>query len=114
MAHASKLDMRKFPNWHDTPQDTPFRVITHYDVYTDGAFTRIDIKLGVEQYVVGFYSSLPIKKEEQANLKTGAGTTELITPGIGGGVEAALNVKANKAEILRALKELVKDLENDD
>ncbi len=95
-------------NWN-TRFDTGFRIISAYDVGTDGVLTQIDVRVEQRQFTVGFYSSTPIEpKDGQPYLNNIEGN--MITPAKG--ILACQNVVASKVEIIRALKELVSDLEN--
>ena len=87
--------------------DIGFRIINNYTMPSDNILTRIDVKIDNRQYNVCFASGSP--KLHIAGEKF-APNDDLMTPK---GVDACLNIKVNKQQLIDALKELVQDLEND-
>lgn len=85
----------------DVPRDIGFRAITDYIPQTDGTITRLDIKSGENRYNVAFGSTMiePDTKGEMATPRKS--------------VLECVNVKTSKLELIRALKELISDLENE-
>lgn len=102
------LDLTTLITPFDYPLDAGIRVIVDYRVEIDYLLTRIDVKIADRQYGAAFYSSVPIEPKAGERFKH---NDDMITPKKT--VDNCINVKANKAEILRALKELVSDIEND-
>lgn len=93
---------------HSMPLDAGFRLIVAYQYTDDALVTRIDIKILDRQYCVAFASGTPIAPKERTKFDP---KEDMITPS--SGVIDCLNIKAPIPEILRALKELVADLEQD-
>lgn len=90
------------------PFDTGFRVIVDYNPGTDTLLTRLDIKIGDRRYCTGFFAEYPSSPPPGTMIKN---YDELIIPSKV--VDQCLNIKVAKSEILRALKELVNDIETD-
>ncbi len=88
--------------------DTGFRLILDYYAPTDGIILRIDAKIENRQYCVVLASSYPILTKEGQRISP---NDDLITPNKA--IEACLNLKVNKKQLIEALGELVLDLEND-
>lgn len=86
--------------------DTSFRIITAYQPQDDQIITRIDVKIGNEQYNVGFVSGNPIEPKDGSRIMP---EDDLITPK--SGIIDCLNLKVPKYELIRALKELLSDIE---
>lgn len=87
------------------PLNAGLRLVTAYDVGSDQLITRIDVKFENRQYVAAFCSGTPKHVDHRLP------DSNMITPNKG--VEGCFNIKANKEEIIRALRELANDLEND-
>ena len=90
----------------DLKPDTSFRIILSYYLPTDQIITRIDIKIGNDQYSAGFISTNPIEPEDGSKILS---KDDLRTPKAG--IIDCINIKVPKDELLRALKELVSDIE---
>ena len=88
-------------------KETGFRITTAYQTGLDEYITRLDVKVFDVMYSVAIASTNPI-----APIPGSKNTreTDMITPKTG--IEYCLNLKVSKPELLRALKELVSDLEN--
>ncbi len=87
--------------------DTSFRIITAYQSQSDQVVTRLDVKIGNEQYNVAFISGNPIEPKDGSKIMP---EDDLMTPKTG--IIDCLNLKVPKLELLRALKELVSDIES--
>jgi hypothetical protein len=85
--------------------DMSFRIINDYHIHFDRMLTRIDVKIGNEQYNVAFASGQPIEPQNGEKILP---QDDLLTPKH---VVACLNLKVSKQELLKALKELVSDME---
>lgn len=94
---------------YETDFDTSFRIITDYDVPTDAVLFRFDAKTSPnDQFTTGFVGdNSPSQSQVGVNLHT---TQYLITPAKRNGLEC-INIITNKEELIRALKELLSDLE---
>ena len=106
MAKGANINIEKIEQYPVT--DTCFRIITAYRYEVDGVVTRIDCKIQNRQYSVGLGSTTPIAPKPGAPFSS---NDDLITPKAG--IMECLNVKVSKSELIRALKELVSDLESD-
>ena len=106
MARGPGLDLSKVDS--GLPLDTCFRVISSYDMLTDTIITRINVKNGDNQYCSAFLSGAPKEYEPGAKIRV---VDDLITPK--NGVINCLNVKVAKEELIRALTEIIEDLEAD-
>lgn len=86
--------------------DTSFRIITSYHSESDQIITRLDIKLGNEQYHTAFCSGHPIQPPTGSKILP---ENDLITPSAG--IIQCINLKVSKSELIRALKELLTDID---
>lgn len=86
--------------------DTSFRIITAYQPTSDQIITRLDVKIGNEQYNVVFCSGNPIEPQSGSKIMP---EDDLMTPR--SGIIDCINLKVPKTELLRALKELISDIE---
>lgn len=89
------------------PLNDGLRLVISYLSTRDLLLARIDVKIKERQYSVAFPSGTPIEPIAGAKFNP---FDDMITPKT---EYACLNIKASKDEILRALKELVSDLEGD-
>jgi hypothetical protein len=87
--------------------DTCFRVLSCYESDYDEIATRLDIKIGVEQFNVALYARPPEPPKAGDKFRR---DDDLISPN--SGVLECLNVKVNRLDLIIALKELVRDLES--
>lgn len=86
--------------------DTSFRIITAYQSYSDQIVTRLDVKIGNEQYAVAFCSGNPIEPVVTSEIMP---EDDLKTPK--SNIIACINLKVPRQELIRALKELISDIE---
>lgn len=86
--------------------DTSFRIVLSYQGIYDQILARIDVKIGNEQYHVAFVSGMPIEPQDGSKILP---KDDLITPK---DVLDCLNIKVNRWELIKALKELTSDIEN--
>lgn len=105
MAQSTNIDLNKLD--YGQPFDIGFRMTVAYHVGTDGCFVRLDFKYNHKQFGVALLTTLPhIPTHGVSEFKK----DEMITPEKG--IENCINLQTSKPELLRALKELVSDLEN--
>lgn len=88
--------------------DTGIRFIIDYMPISDSILMRIDCKIKNRQYHAGLACCYP--KEPKPGQKISP-LDDLISPK--NSVENCLNLKVNKEELVRSLKELLADLESD-
>lgn len=88
------------------PLNAGLRLLTAYDVGSDQLITRIDVKFENRQYAAAFCSGTPKAVDHRLP------DSDMFTPNKGIDT-SCFNIKANKEEIIRALRELANDLEND-
>lgn len=89
--------------------DASFRIIVDYNNWADQLITRLDVKIGNEQYAVAVASSHPIEPQSGDKILP---HDDLITPK--DGIIDCINLKVNKTDLVRALKELIQDIEDGD
>lgn len=106
MGKSSELKLENVN--HFVPTDCGLRIITVYQYATDSILTRIDVKVDHRQYAIAFNSTAPIDPLSGSKISP---KDDLITPKEG--VLDCLNLKVSKIELIKNLKELVNDLEND-
>ena len=106
MARGPGLDLSKVDS--GLPLDTCFRVISSYDILTDIIITRIDVKKGDNQYCSAFLSNAPFEYKPGDKIRV---TDGLITPK--NGVINCINVTTAKEDLIRALTEIIEDLNAD-
>jgi hypothetical protein len=85
--------------------DMSFRIINDYFIMYDRMLTRFDVKIGNEQFNVVFASGQPIEPQDGSKILP---QDDLLTPK---NVVACLNLKVSKQEFIKALKELITDME---
>lgn len=85
--------------------NTGLRLVTTYDPGLDQLITRIDVKFENRQYATILCSGTPKHVDHRLP------DSDMFTPVKG--IETCFNIKANKEEIIRVLRELATDLEND-
>lgn len=91
------------------PCETGLRALSFYVIEWDEIATRLDVKIGANQYGVVFRSHPPRPPQQSEKI---AADSDLMTPK--SGVIDSFNIKAAKEDIIAALEELVADLKADE
>lgn len=105
MARGPHCDLANLEYRWPTPCKVSFRVLSVHVPQCDEVATRIDVKLGENQFTVALPSSGPI--EPQRGAKIGP-NDDLLTPA--NGVLGCFNTKVEIVQLIDALKELLSDL----
>lgn len=112
MVESYIIDSNSLSTSFEKPFDASFRIIVDYVVATDEMCLRFDVKDGSQnkdgtykQFCSAFNCGKPAD-HEGGNLRF---TRQLFTPK--NGILNCININVNKQELIRALKELVSDLE---